>query len=67
MTIDERIEALTQSMELLAGMHRQTEKEIHDLTREVGKFKFWAEAVILNHEARLRALAQEPPTQEPPL
>jgi hypothetical protein len=61
--IDERISALTQSVELLASLHRETEQEIRTLTTEVRRFKFWAEAVILNQEARLRALAKEPPPE----
>ena len=64
-TIDQRIDGLVQSVELLAGMHQQTETEIRNLAAEVRKFKFWAEAVILNHEARLRALAKEPSEGEP--
>ena len=65
MDIDERIQALTQTVELLAGMHQQTETEIRNLAVEVRKFKFWAEAVILNQESRLRALSKEPPPGEP--
>lgn len=60
-TIDERIDALTQTTELLAGMHQQTEAEIQKLTNEVRRFKYWAEAVILNFDSRLRALSKEPP------
>lgn len=63
-TIDERIEGLVESMELLQGMHGQTEKELHDLAVEVRRFRFWAEAVILHHESRLRALSKEPPEQD---
>jgi hypothetical protein len=76
MTIDERLEALTQSVELMAGiqqkneegmksLHVQTLQELHTLTVEVRRFRYWAEAVILNHESRLLALAKEP-KQEPP-
>jgi len=64
-TIDERIEALTQSVELLAGMHKQTEEEIAKLAAQNRRFQYWAEAIILNFESRLRALAKEPPAEPP--
>jgi hypothetical protein len=48
-TIDERLEALTHSVELVAQMQLKTEKEIHRLGRYV-------RAIVLNHEARLLAL-----------
>lgn len=35
MTIDERIEALTQSVELLASLHKDQEKHIEQLTRDM--------------------------------
>jgi hypothetical protein len=65
MTIDERIEGLTQSVELLAKMHEKTAEEISHLVAETRRFQYWAEAIILNYEARLRALAKEPPAQPP--
>ena len=34
MTIDERLEALTQSVELLAAMHRDTEKQNAEALRQ---------------------------------
>jgi hypothetical protein len=71
-TIDERIDALTQTVELIAGMQQKNEEHIGSLnqsigalTKEVRRFVYWSEAVILNHESRLRALAKEPPPQEP--
>jgi len=49
MTIDERLEALTQTVELLAGMQIKTEKQISRL----GKY---IRLIVLDHEARLLAL-----------
>ena len=46
MTIDERLEALTHSVELLAQMQIKTEKEI----RRLGKY---VRMIVLDHEARL--------------
>jgi hypothetical protein len=47
--IDERLEALTHSVELIAQMQIKTEKEIRKLARYV-------RAIVLDHEARLLAL-----------
>jgi len=49
MNIDERLEALTQSVELIAQMQVKTEKEIRRLGRYV-------RIIVLDHEARLLAL-----------
>jgi hypothetical protein len=62
-TIDQRIDALAQTVELLAGMHQQTEAEIKALAKEVRRFQYWAEAIILNFDSRLRALAKDPPPE----
>jgi len=75
-TIDERIDALTHTVELLAEMHQTdwekmktqihvTQQQINELAQETRRFRYWAEAVILNFDSRLRALAKEPP--EPPM
>jgi len=48
-TIDERLEALTHSVELLAEMQIKTEKEIRRLGRYV-------RMIVLDHEARLLAM-----------
>ena len=48
-TTDERLEALTHSVELLAQMQIKTEKEIRRLGRYV-------RMIVLDHEARLLAL-----------
>lgn len=49
MTIEERLEALTHSVELIAQMQIKTEKEI----RRLGKY---VRMIVLDHEARLIAL-----------
>jgi hypothetical protein len=49
MTVDERLEALTHSVELLAQMQIKTEKEI----RRLGKL---VRVIVMDHEARLLAL-----------
>ena len=49
MTIDERLEALTHSVELIAQMQVKTEKEIRKLGRYV-------RAIVLDREPRLLAL-----------
>ena len=46
MNIDERLEALTQSVELIAQMQVKTEKEIRRLGRYV-------RIIVLDHEAML--------------
>ena len=63
MTVDERIEALAQSVELLAEMHKQTEAQIAELATQTRRFQYWTEAIILNFESRFRALSKD---QEPP-
>jgi hypothetical protein len=49
MNIDERLEALTHSVELIAQMQIKTEKEI----RTLGRF---VRTIVLDHESRLLAL-----------
>jgi len=49
MTIDEQLEALTHSVELIAQAQLKTEKEIHTLGRYI-------RAIVLDHEARLLVL-----------
>ena len=48
-TIDERLDALAQSVELIAAMQIKTEREIRRLGRYV-------RIIVLDHEARLLAL-----------
>ena len=56
-TIDERLEALTHSVELIAGMQLKTEKEIRRLGRYV-------RMIVLDHEARLLALEGDDEDEE---
>lgn len=51
-TIDERLEALTHSVELLATMQQTNEKHITRL----GKYIRAVSQLVLDHEARLRLL-----------
>jgi hypothetical protein len=51
-TIDERLEALTQSVGLIAQMQLKTEKEIRRLGRYV-------RIIVIDHEQRLAALEGE--------
>ena len=55
MTIDERLEALTHSVELLAQMQIKTEKDL----QRVGKYLGAVGQMVLHHEARIRALEGE--------
>jgi hypothetical protein len=57
MTIDEQLETLTRSVELIAQMHAKTEKEIRTLGRYI-------RAIVLDHEARLLVLEQEDKAEE---
>jgi len=52
MTIDDRLEALTHSVELIAQMQIKTEEEIRKLGRYV-------RVIVLDHEARLLAVEKE--------
>lgn len=53
MTIGERLEALAQSVELLAHMHKSTEQAIRDFTVQTDRFEEFAKLVLSNHEGRL--------------
>jgi hypothetical protein len=52
MNIDERLEALTHSVELLAAMHKETDKEM----RRLGKYVRSIMQIVLDHETRLRSV-----------
>jgi hypothetical protein len=54
MTIDERLEGLAQSVELLAHMHKATEQALRDFTVQTDRFEEFAKLVISNHEGRMR-------------
>ena len=52
MNIDRRLEALTHSVELLAGMHKDTEKEM----KRLGKYVRSVMQIVLDHEAHPRSV-----------
>jgi hypothetical protein len=61
MNIDERLEALTHSVELLAGMHKETDKEM----KRLGKYVRSVMQIVLDHETRIRAVeGNEEPEDE---
>ena len=62
MTIDERLEALTHSVELLAAMQQTTEKQI----KRLGKYIHSLGVMVLDHEARLRTLEGDSDDDEEP-
>lgn len=53
MTIDERLEALTHTLELLTSMQQNTDKNLNRLTREVRLFRHFVLSMGANIEARL--------------
>jgi hypothetical protein len=57
MTIEEQLESLTRSVELIAQMQAKTEKEIRTLGRYI-------RAIVLDHEARLLVLEQEDKSED---
>ena len=61
MNLDERLEALTHSVELLVGMQSTTEKQI----KRLGKYIRGIGQIVLDPEARLRDIeGQEPDDDE---
>ena len=52
MTIDERLETLTHSVELLAAMQQTMERQI----KRLGKYIHSVGVMVLDHEARIPAL-----------
>jgi hypothetical protein len=77
MTIDERIEALTQTVELLAGMHKDHEKRmvealaamnrrnerLETLVAEIGEAMTQIIPIVRDHELRIRELEGSPSRQ----
>lgn len=59
MTIDERLEGLAHTVELLAAMQQTTEKNLNRLTREVRLFRHFVLAMGANIESRLLNLEAE--------
>jgi hypothetical protein len=63
MNIDERIEALVQSVELLASLHKDNERRYDERAektdrqiKRLGRYIHNVSELILDHEARLRAI-----------
>jgi hypothetical protein len=52
-TIDERLEALMQSVELLADMQIKTEAEQAKTTKELRRLARMVRVIVIDHEARL--------------
>jgi hypothetical protein len=72
MNLDERLEALTQSVEPLATMHKDNEKlmrETHEATQKellrLGRYIHNVSELILDHETRLRNLEGDNEGEEP--
>jgi hypothetical protein len=52
MDIDQRLEALAHSIELLAPLHKDNEKQM----KQLGKYIRSVSQMVLDHETRLRAV-----------
>lgn len=59
MTIDERLEALAQSVELLSTLHQDTERAAKAFEQRVDRFVEFAQLVLSNHEQRIRGIEQK--------
>lgn len=57
MAIDERLEALTQTVELLGGMQIETERKLQNLIDTVNRVAL----VVVDHEERLDGLEGKRP------
>lgn len=58
MNIDERLQALTQSVELLASLHRDSEKRMEQLAQEAARLA-QGQARLAQGNARLEGLVTE--------
>ncbi|HEX3680928.1 MAG TPA: hypothetical protein VHU83_00195 [Bryobacteraceae bacterium] len=56
MTLDERIEALTQSVELLSQMHQDNEKRYDRMFERLATISEGLARIIGDHEDRIRRL-----------
>ena len=56
MTVDERLEALTHSVELIAQMQMKTEEAQIKTQKEIQKLGRYIRVIVLDHEAPLLAL-----------
>jgi hypothetical protein len=55
-TIDERLDALAQSVELIAGMQLKVEKEQLKTGRQLRSLGRLVRLIVIDHESRLLAL-----------
>jgi hypothetical protein len=55
-TIDERLQALAESMELLKLDQHETQLALQKLTAQTDRFVQFAQLVLSNHENRMRRL-----------
>ena len=58
-TIDERLDALAQSVELIAAMQQTTEKAQIQTGRQIRSLGRLVRTIVLDHEARLVALESD--------
>ena len=58
MTIDERIEALTQSVELLSQMHQDNEKRYNRMFEQLVSMNERLVRIVEDHDGRIRRLEQ---------
>jgi hypothetical protein len=56
MTVEGRLEALTQSLELVASMQLKTEQEIAKTQVQIRRLGRYVRAIVVDHEQRLAAL-----------
>ena len=56
MTIDERIEAIAQHVELLGRMQIKTEEELQKTNRGLNRLRKYALLIASDHEARIAGL-----------
>jgi len=59
MTIDERLEALTHSVELIAQMQIKTEEAQLKTQKEIRRLGRFVRTIVLDHESRLLALEKD--------
>jgi hypothetical protein len=63
-TIDERLDALTQSVELIAAMQQTTEKQQIKTGKQIRSLARLVRLIIVDHEARIVALENEEDEEE---
>ena len=63
-TIDERLDALTQSVEMIAAMQQTTEKQQIKTGKQIRSLARLVRLIIVDHEARIVALENEEDEEE---